>query len=104
VNTAGEAQKSGMSARDVKPLIARIVGSKHLRIKGLMTMAPLTSDEGIIRKTFSDLRTVRDDVAKEFSGHPRLEMKYLSMGMTDDYKIALEEGANMLRLGRAVFD
>jgi hypothetical protein len=68
-----------------------------------MTMAPLTEDKSVVRAAFRDLRILKEKVAAQFKGHPRLEMKYLSMGMTDDYELAIEEGSNMVRIGRAIF-
>ena len=66
-------------------------------------MAPYTQDKGIIRKCFRDLRELFDAVEDEYATHPRVEMKSLSMGMTEDYAIAIEEGSNMVRIGRAIF-
>lgn len=103
VNTAGEEQKSGVDPRDALPLATYISGLENVRLRGLMTMAPLTDDEAIVKKTFHDLRALSEAITAKFSGVPGVEMKYLSMGMSDDYKIALEEGANMLRIGRAIF-
>ena len=71
---------------------------KSLELVGLMTMAPLTNDEKIIRKCFSDLRKL-----KTVLNERGMEIKELSMGMTNDYEIALEEGSTMLRLGTAIF-
>ena len=66
-------------------------------------MAPYTEDQGIIRKTFSDLRAIRDDIKSRFTGHPHVDMGILSMGMSSDYKIAIEEGSTMVRVGSAIF-
>jgi len=83
--------------------VEHISGLKHVRVLGLMAMAPLTEDEGIIRGAFSGLRDIRDGVLKRFSGDPKVSMKYLSMGMSSDYRIAIEEGSNMVRIGSAIF-
>ena len=69
-----------------------------------MTMAPLTEERGRIQRCFRDLRELFDAVEEDFADHERVEMKYLSMGMSSDYEIALEEGANMIRIGRAIFE
>jgi pyridoxal phosphate enzyme (YggS family) len=103
VNTAGEEQKSGISPEAAPDLAGYISGLENLRLQGLMTMAPLTEDETLIRKTFRDLRLLSETIGRQMSGQPRVQMKYLSMGMSDDYKIALEEGSNMIRIGRAIF-
>ena len=103
VNTAREPQKSGAAPEEAFALMEHISGLEHVRVLGLMAMAPLTEDEGRIRKTFSELRDIRDGVFKRFSGHPKVSMKYLSMGMSSDYKIAIAEGSNMVRIGSAIF-
>ncbi len=103
VNTSGEEQKFGVMPDEVPALIQDINHCPHIRLQGLMTMAPLTDEKGIIRRCFRDLRELSDAVEEDFADHERIEMKYLSMGMSADYEIALEEGANMLRIGRAIF-
>ena len=103
VNTAGEKQKFGITPSEVSALIERIVELKHVHLQGLMTIAPFVEDREIIRRCFRDLRILRDEISGRFSAEHSITMKYLSMGMTEDYDIALEEGANMIRIGRAVF-
>jgi len=103
VNTAREEQKFGVSPEDTNALIESISQLSLVKIKGLMCMAPYTEDQGIIRKTFSDLRVIRDDVKSCFTGHPHVDMSILSMGMSSDYKIAIEEGSTMVRVGSAIF-
>ena len=102
-NTAREEQKFGAAPEEAIFLIDAIAKLPHVQILGLMCMAPYTEDQGIIRKTFSDLRGIRDSIIKQFGAHPRVQMKFLSMGMSSDYKIALEEGSNMIRVGSAIF-
>jgi pyridoxal phosphate enzyme (YggS family) len=102
-NTAGEVQKFGAAPKEAAALIENISRLEHVWIKGLMCMAPYTEDHGIIRKTFSDLRDIRDMVKTRFAGHPRVDTGILSMGMSSDYKIALEEGSTMVRIGSAIF-
>ncbi len=103
VNTAREPQKSGATPEKAFALMEHISGLKHVRVLGLMAMAPLAQDEGVIRKAFSELRDIRDGVLKRFSGNPKVNMKYLSMGMSSDYKIAIAQGSNMVRIGSAIF-
>jgi len=102
-NTAHEEQKFGAEPQEAIALIESISQLSLVHIKGLMCMAPYTEDQGIIRKTFSDLRLIRDDIKIRFAGHPRVDMGILSMGMSSDYKIAIEEGSTMVRVGSAIF-
>jgi pyridoxal phosphate enzyme (YggS family) len=102
-NTANEEQKFGADPQEAYDLIEEISQLSHVRVKGLMCMAPYTEDQGIIRKTFVDLRDIRDEVIKRFSGSAGVEMKILSFGMSGDYKIAIEEGSTMVRVGSAIF-
>jgi pyridoxal phosphate enzyme (YggS family) len=102
-NTAEEPQKYGASKKEALPLIEAISAFSHIHIQGLMAMAPLTDNQGVIRQAFSDLREIRDQIASRFAGHARIDMKFLSMGMSSDYRIAIEEGSNMVRVGSAIF-
>ena len=102
-NTAREEQKFGADASQAPALIEAISQFAHVNIKGLMCMAPFTEDEAIIRKTFADLRAIRDDIKTRFTGHPHIDMGILSMGMSSDYKIAIQEGSTMVRVGSAIF-
>ena len=103
VNCSGEEQKSGASKPEALDLMDRVADLEHVRIKGLMTMAPLTEDKTLVRQAFRDLRLIRDQAVPLLKRKGRGEMKYLSMGMSQDYEIALEEGATMLRIGSAIF-
>ena len=102
-NTAREEQKFGATPEEAMALIDAISLMPHVQIKGLMCMAPYTDDVGIVRKTFADLRIIRDQAQARFNGHARVDMKILSMGMSGDYKIAIEEGSTMIRVGSAIF-
>ncbi len=102
-NTAEEPQKFGASKNDAMPLVEAVSRLTRVRVLGLMAMAPYTEDQGIIRRAFADLRAIRGEIIKNFSGHSSVQMNYLSMGMSSDYKIAIEEGSNMLRVGSAIF-
>ncbi|MDD4909904.1 MAG: YggS family pyridoxal phosphate-dependent enzyme [Candidatus Omnitrophica bacterium] len=94
VNTSGEKSKFGIRPDDLILLIGRIRELKHIRVKGLMTMAPVADNPEEIRPYFRKLRELRD----------REHLAELSMGMSDDYKVAIEEGATIVRLGRAIFE
>ncbi len=103
VNTSGEAQKYGCPPQEAIRLIEAILTLGNVRIKGLMTMAPLTEDEKRVAATFSGLRKIQDQAKKQFQGQNNFTPQYLSMGMSQDFEIALKEGANMLRIGSAIF-
>lgn len=101
VNTSGEEQKSGCLPWDVDELIRDAAAMKNLHILGLMTIGPLTDDEEEVSSAFRELRSIFERLkSSELGGG---DMLWCSMGMTDDWKIALAEGANMLRIGRAIF-
>ena len=102
IKTSSEESKSGMTERAAVSVINEIVKLKNLRIKGLMTVAPIVDDAQKARVYFKELREFRDKIN---SFHlESCDMRFLSMGMTDDYEAAIEEGSNMLRLGRAIFN
>jgi PLP dependent protein len=99
VNVAEEPQKTGAPPADLPAIAAVVASAGHLRLRGLMTVAPLVSDPEQVRPIFRRLRSLRDSTSQELG----MPLPVLSMGMTDDYPIAVEEGATMLRLGRALF-
>jgi len=99
VNVAREAQKSGCAPEDAPMLARQITALEHLRLEGLMTLAPLTDDVDVQRRTFRGLRDLRDRI-KEEDG---VWLPTLSMGMSDDYASAVLEGATVIRLGTALF-
>jgi PLP dependent protein len=93
VNVAGEASKTGLALNEVEPALSAIRRLPNLEVKGLMTIAPLVADSEMVRPVFRQLRLLRD----------RLGLEHLSMGMTGDFEVAIEEGATMVRIGRAIF-
>ena len=102
VNAAGEPQKHGVFPEDVEDFAAQAGGEfKNLKISGLMTMGPVLDSPEKMRPFFRLTRELFQVVAKEQAG--ALSWKYLSMGMSDSYKIAIEEGANIVRVGTAIF-
>lgn len=104
VKTSAEETKTGASMDDVRPMIDHVIaGAKHVRVMGLMTMAPNTTDEALIRQSFRTLKQLFDQLAREYAGHSGVQMKHLSMGMSADYLLAVEEGATMVRVGSAIF-
>ncbi len=99
VKTSGEVEKFGLTGNSAVLNLAEFCSaSKNLNLTGLMTMAPLTDDEKIIAKCFSDLRKLKEEL-----NATGFKLSELSMGMTNDYEIAIKEGATMLRLGTAIF-
>ena len=109
VNVSGEASKSGLAAASWQGNAAlraelwrdceSILGLQGLQVRGLMTMAPIVRDAEEVRPIFAQLASLRDELATDF-GVPLPE---LSMGMTDDFPVAVEEGATIVRIGRAIF-
>jgi len=93
VNVSGEGTKSGFSVAELPQAAEEIAHLPRLEVKGLMTIAPLVKDPEEVRLIFRRLRQLRD----------ALGLEHLSMGMTDDFEVALEEGATMVRIGRAIF-
>jgi len=98
VNTSHEDQKSGVEVNESKKLCSEISKLDCIKLRGLMTIGMFTDDEKIIRENFITLRDLYEDLKVNHTN-----FQYLSMGMTADFKIALEEGSNMLRIGSAIF-
>lgn len=102
VNVSGEASKDGFDRADLISLWPQMRDCDALPISGLMTMAPLTEDTTAVRNTFRRLRELRDQLRDESAG--RLSLEDLSMGMSGDFEIAIEEGATMIRIGSSLFE
>jgi pyridoxal phosphate enzyme (YggS family) len=100
VNVAGEASKEGMAPGEVPELARQVAALPALAIEGLMTIAPLVENPEEVRPVFRELRRLRDRLRAEITAS---DWKHLSMGMTDDYEVAIEEGATIVRVGRAIF-
>lgn len=96
VNTSGEATKGGLPAEEAVDGVGRIAELPGLRIQGLMTMAPLTDDERVLRRVFAAARGLFEACARQI---PAFEPRHLSMGMSNDFEVAVEEGSTMVRLG-----
>jgi PLP dependent protein len=99
VNASREESKSGISPESLPELAGRIRELEHLELLGLMTMAPFTDDEGPVRGAFREARRLLDDINRSMG----LDLRELSMGMSSDYRIAVEEGATLVRIGTAIF-
>jgi pyridoxal phosphate enzyme (YggS family) len=100
VNVAREDQKDGCAPEEAEGLVTHAIGRPHLRLRGMMAMAPFTDDVAVQRATFKGLRDLRDRLA---AGAGRDTLGELSMGMSSDFEIAVEEGATLLRLGTILF-
>lgn len=98
VNVSGETQKSGSPMAEAEDLVGSAAEIPGLQLRGLMTMAPLTDDEGHQRRVFAELSRLRDRIATSGPALPEL-----SMGMSGDYRAAVAEGATIVRLGTALF-
>jgi len=101
INSAREEQKFGVLPENTELLIRRISQSKHIKISGLMTMGPNLLNPEELRPYFKETRQLFERIKS--MNFPNVEMKFLSMGMSDSYQIAIQEGANLVRIGTAIF-
>ncbi len=99
-NTSGEEAKHGYAPEQWISDFKALLRLPSLDVQGLMTMAPLTEDEDTIRRCFAGLRSLRDSLQDSFGR----SLPHLSMGMSNDYRIAIEEGATLVRIGSAIFN
>jgi PLP dependent protein len=102
VNAAKERQKFGVFPEELDCLFEKVTKFNNLSVVGLMTVAPYAKEENAVRSCFRILKRQFDRLNRDFLGSGKA-MKFLSMGMTEDYHLAVEEGANMIRIGRAIF-
>ena len=101
VNVAGEESKFGVSPEELPEFIEKVAEFSHIRVRGLMTIAPFVEDSEENRRIFEDLRKLSVDIAEK--NVDNITMRVLSMGMTNDYSVAIEEGATMVRVGTGIF-
>ena len=99
VNVAREPQKHGASPEEAAAVVRRTAALPGLRVRGLMTIAPAASDPDEVRPVFRALRELRENLQRSTG----IQLPELSMGMSDDFEVAIEEGATMVRVGRAIF-
>jgi len=100
VNTSGEESKFGLNPDDLINTFMKIRQLQNIKLEGLMTVGPLTSDESIIRVSFRLLKSLQEELSEKVN---QSEIATLSMGMSQDFKIAIEEGSTMIRVGTAIF-
>jgi pyridoxal phosphate enzyme (YggS family) len=101
VNTSGEESKYGMKPEELAPFLREASTLRNIKITGLMTISPLSEDPETTRPYFKRLRELKDTVSAE--NIPGIELRHLSMGMSQDFGVAIEEGADMVRIGTAIF-
>ena len=101
VNVAGEESKFGLSVEEVLPFLKEISSYEHLQVKGLMTIAPYVENAEENRNIFKELKTLSVDISNK--NIDNVNMDILSMGMTGDYEVAVEEGATLVRVGTGIF-
>lgn len=101
VNIGDEVSKGGLAYDGVLPFLESILDYKHIKVDGLMAIAPNTEDEAYLRKLFQKMFALKEDI--ESRHYEDIHMTYLSMGMSNDFGIAIEEGANMVRVGSRIF-
>jgi hypothetical protein len=101
VNISGEKTKSGIDPEGTDRLLRELMSLPHLSVEGLMTMAPDSDDPEKARPCFRELKHLKDTLNEQLK--PALTLKELSMGMSSDFEVAIEEGATLIRIGTALF-
>jgi len=101
VNVSEEETKYGIKPEEVEPFLKEISGFSRIKVRGLMTIAPISEDQEEVRPYFRKLRELSKEIKSK--NIKNVKMDCLSMGMTEDFEVAIEEGANMVRIGRGIF-
>lgn len=101
INSGREDLKFGVLPEKAEEFIMKLCSMGHIKVAGLMTMGPLTGDPENVRPYFIETKRVFEDIKRK--NIPGIDMKYLSMGMSNSYKIAIQEGANIIRIGTKIF-
>ena len=101
VNVSGEETKYGIKSEEVEPFLKEISEFSRIKVRGLMTITPIAEDKEEVRPYFRKLRELFEKI--KIKNIKNIRMDYLSMGMTEDFEVAIEEGANMVRIGRGIF-
>lgn len=100
VNNAEEESKFGFSIEEVKKAFAEIIKLDHIKVSGLMNIAPLCNDKQLLHKLFREIRELKEHLEKEHN----YQLDELSMGMSEDYEVAIEEGSTIIRIGNKLFN
>ena len=101
VNISGEESKGGISPGEIEGFLIKLSEYKNIKVSGFMTMAPLGADEKTVREIFKKMHNIYVDISTK--KYDNITMEYLSMGMSNDFEIAIEEGANIVRIGSRIF-
>lgn len=101
VNISGEESKGGISPEEIDDFLIKLSVYKNIKVSGFMTMAPLGADEKTVREIFRKMHNIYVDISTK--KYDNITMEYLSMGMSNDFEIAIEEGANIVRIGSRIF-
>lgn len=101
INIGDEEAKHGVAYEDAENLALEVSKLSNIKVKGLMCVAPFISDEAVLRQYFKKMNKLFIDIRDK--NYNNIDMKYLSMGMTNDYEIAIEEGSNIVRIGTGIF-
>jgi uncharacterized pyridoxal phosphate-containing UPF0001 family protein len=102
INVSGDTTKTGLPPTELEALVAHALTLPQIEVRGLMGMASLEGDDNAAREDFRNLRLLRDKLAATFTG--QCSLPELSMGMSGDFEIAIEEGATMVRVGSVLFE
>ena len=101
VNPANEETKAGLPIEEITPFMETLYNRKFIQVKGLMMIAPQAEEPETIRPYFTMMRQLFDSLKQQ--DYPHIDMRFLSMGMSNDFEMAIEEGSNMVRIGTAIF-
>ncbi len=101
VNISGEETKQGIKREEMESFLKAVIPLEKIQLVGLMTMAPFTKDESMVRSCFKSLRELGEEMQARFA--PKITLSDFSMGMSNDFEIAIEEGATFIRIGRKLF-
>jgi pyridoxal phosphate enzyme (YggS family) len=101
INIGNEKTKAGIPSEEALPFIESIFNLKNIKVMGLMTIAPLMEDPELVRPYFRTMKQIYDELKNV--NYPHTDIQYLSMGMSYDFEVAIEEGSNMIRIGTAIF-
>ncbi|MFA0816165.1 MAG: YggS family pyridoxal phosphate-dependent enzyme [Anaerofustis sp.] len=104
VNVAKEESKHGFDEEELEEALPKLAQLKHVRIRGMMVIAPDIENNEYLQKLFEKSRNIFDNLMKKTQNYDNMDIEILSMGMTNDYETAIECGSNMVRIGRALFN